>query len=207
MKATDSQFFPYPENTDPGDAALELQVLAESVDAKLVSEFTDFRSVINRKVTVWRAAADLQTIPANSVQTFSPLSSDLVYSSVSDPLVAIPDWSSSVFSDADPGYFRVGLQLATQTVGAVTANSIRKLTLSIFLSNTATFQIDSTEVVTVEGYDNGLGLQYQFCEILTAVTNTQYSKVTSDFFHTNVASDVNIKATTVFWVYRVCDLD
>jgi len=64
MELTDSQFLPYPEPDDPANGALQLQMLAQAIDAKLVAINAGFDGVLARPVAI-RKNTGTQSIAAN----------------------------------------------------------------------------------------------------------------------------------------------
>jgi hypothetical protein len=213
MEVTDSQFLPYPTDNDPGDGALDLQVLAEAIDAKLVTAFASYRAALNRKVKYTFMAANGSAISANVLTTVYPNFSTwtTLYDSTGGTDTANP-FDLTGFIGMTGGVYRAGMFLRTQPTGAVNANTRRFLQIEVRVAQDAS----PLPTTTIEGYFNevtesstGATFQVLECEFfLTFVTSSSFSSlITASYFHTHTSSTVTYLANSYAWLYRVSDLE
>ena len=201
MKLTDSQLLPYPEINDPGDGALDLQVLAEAIDAKLVGEFANFRSVLNdRQIEIVTLSAD-----------FGPISSGGTGTLVSfDTVTYTSDGGSSTifFNPAETagGIYAMGCYLISNPTGAVTANSYRKAMLQAVLYNGPSLNTFTTQTWASEVYETTTGGEHQNVMAVFYAPFPALSNVGAVFQHGNTGSTVNVKAGSYMWLQRLGEI-
>lgn len=200
MEVTDSQLLPYPEGTDPGDGALDLQVLAEAIDAKLVAAFANFRSVVNAPVFMTRLSANQTGIVSGVTTTIQ--FDQIVYDTTGTSDPATPPFSRT-------GYYRVGSYVSSNPSGGITANSsvrtfivYRRQLITPFLGFTEEF-FDTTT------YQSSTGGEEQSAEGLIRVDalDSPGSSIRCDILHANAASTLNVIAGSRMWFYWVSDLE
>jgi hypothetical protein len=213
VDVTDSQFLPFPTDNDPAAGALDLQILAEAIDAKLVTAFANYRATLNKKIKYSTMLVNGSSIAANTLTTVYPTFStwSVLYDSTGGTAAANP-FDMTGFIGMSGGVYRAGMFLKTNPSGAVNANTRR------FLQIEATIAQDSSPLptVTVEGYFNevveanaGGTFQVLECEFFVPfVTSSAFSsKVVASYFHTNTSSTVTYIAGSYAWLYRVADLE
>jgi hypothetical protein len=214
MDSTDSQHLPFPENFDPGDGALDLQVLAEAIDAKLSAQFVAMRGAINKKLKVSTLAANTSAFADSTLIQLYPTSSTwtTVYDSTGGSDTANP-YDLSGFTGG--GVYRVGFYCRSQPSGTVDVNTERDASLNVQValdaSTPSTFQ---TQILPATSYDtnNGVVVQVVDSEIFLPFPGqfpfvTGGSNIRPYFFHLNTSSGVSILTGSLAWVERVGDLD
>lgn len=198
METTDTQFLPYPEANDPGAAALQLQVLAEAIDAQLTDAFSTFRTVVNPDVLVLRLSANQTGILLNTTTVID--FDQVLYDTTGAGLSA---------SFLSTGYFRIGSYILSNPSGGVTANSSRRTFMryerTIFVPAVTVVQefFDSTTL------DAGVGGEIQSVEALIRVPSIDAPGpfIITQFLHLNAASTMNVLAGSLMWYYKVCELE
>jgi len=214
MDSTDSQHLPFPEDNDPGDGALDLQLLAEAIDAKLVAQFAALRSAINKKVKISQLASNTSAFADNSLIQVYPTSSTwtTLYDSTGGSDTANP-YDLSGFSGG--GVYRVGFFCQSAAAGAINVNTERDVSLNVQValdaSTPSTFQ---TQILAATSYDtnNGTVTQVVDSEIFLPFPGqfpfvTGGSNIRPYFFHLNTSSGVSILAGSLAWLLHVGDLD
>lgn len=209
MDQTSSQHLPYPEANDPADWALQLQVLAESIDAKLVAEFAGFRTAINRPVLVANLSAN-QTGIAASV-TSDIFFDQILFKSGSwllDPSYAFPQ---------ETGYYRMGAYVVANPSAGITANSSVYTSLTYAYVPSYPFYSYSTEEFISRNWQSSTGGEHMVVETLVRVDvvnpapstfrPTDYSGARVTITHSNVASSLNVIAGSKMWAYKVSELE
>lgn len=203
MEVTDSQLLPYPEGTDPANGALDLQVLAEAIDAKLTAAFAAYRTVVNCPVFMTRLSTN-QTGIASGVSTTINFD-QIIYDTTGaeSPSANIPIFTRT-------GYYRVGSYVVSNPSGGVTANSSvrtfivcqRQLVTPLF--GTAQEFFDST---TYQSSTGGEEQSAQGLLRIDSVSNPGLSFIRCDILHLNAASTVNVIAGSRMWFHWVSDLE
>lgn len=204
---TNTQSLPYPDCNDPGDGALDLQVLAEAIDAKLVDAFANFRAIVNRP-------AFIVGLLANQTGFASGSTADIVWDNVIWDSTTIGVGVGSGITFTDPGYWMLGCWISSVPSGGVTANSKLLIRMSYrgdlyipvggvhtestaaanFQSNTGGEDIVVTQLVRQE-YDG------------VALPGTGGGSVTINLSHGNVASTLTVNSTSLVWGFKVCNLE
>jgi hypothetical protein len=207
MNLTDSQFFPYPGDFDPGDGALDLQVLAEAIDAKLVSEFAAFRAVRNKWVLIQSRGSTLGGFASGSTTTNFPATTAISFDTIVYS-THVSSASSIIFlSTADPGYFRIGLYVASNPSGTVNANTYRTSQITANIGTGAPTFGTTVENYYVTNYESSTGGEHQYVEAMIRVENPDFSSVQFLFGHANTGSTLNVNQGSLSWIYRVSGLE
>jgi len=219
MDITPGESLPFPEGFDPGNGALDLQVIAEAIDANITAKLGQFKTVINKAVRVARSTAagtafgpNLRT---NILGGLTPFST--VYSSPGSPLGALASLDATGLGSA-PGIFRAGAFVVTAPIGATTAGSFRLLEIQALIPNTPTrFPTQFvTKIADSEVYETNTGAEWQMAEleIMTPfpdAPNGQLGFVGTQFTaymtHRNFASNLQVLAGSVVWLYRAADVE
>lgn len=217
MDLTLNEGLPFPGGYDPGDGALDLQVLAEAIDSNVALKMTHFRSIINRPCRISRLNATTGSMTAGA--NFN------IYSVGSPNWVSLYNSTPSMLPGANPfqsvglgsnaGIFHVGAFVQTNPIGAVTVNSERTLSIEAIIPG------DNTDypVTTISKYsrsrtfETNAGSQFQMCELQFFTpypevgTGASGTTITAQFFHANVASSVALFPGSLLWIYRAGDVD
>lgn len=209
MEQTGSQHLPYPDGNDPANWALQLQVLAEAIDAKLVTEFAAFRTTINRPVLVANLSANQTGIAAST--TTDVLFDQTLFKAGTwqlDPTYAFPQ---------ETGYYRMGAYVVANPSGGVTANSSVYTSLEYAYVPSFPFYSYTTEEFISRNWQSSTGGEHMVVEALVRVdvTNaapstsrpTDYSGARVTITHSNVASSLNVIAGSKMWAYKVSELE
>lgn len=200
MKLTDSQLLPYPDANDPGDAALQLQVLAEAIDAKVSAELTGYRSVLNeRQVDVMLTSVDNSAI-GNNVKVNVTYNTSLYSSSIA------PTFPAFVPS-ATPGVYVMGAYQISNPTGAITANSFRDLFIQVQLYQGPVLNTFITEIYESRVYETNTGGEHQTLTCVVNVPDPTHSIISVQFQHANAASTAAVKAGSIFWIYQIGTVD
>lgn len=202
MELTDTQDFPYPGPLDPGDGALDLQVFAEAVDAKLTTAFADFRAVLNTKVKVVGLLANVPGF-VNAVEAEIPFDNIL--------------YDNTAFASGTPffdevGYYRIGAFVQSNPSGAVTANTSRLSRLQFRQQLTIPFGSVVFEDWFTQTYESNTGSEYQVMEGLVRVPNVDSpgSFIRVLFTSFNSGSNTTViggAGGSLIWFYKVSDLE
>lgn len=201
MRLTDSQLLPFPEANDPGDGALDLQVLAEAINAKLVAEFANFRSVLN----------DRQLEVVTLTSDFGPITSGGTGTAISfDTVVFTSDGGgTTIFFDPTVtagGIYAMGCFIISNPTGAITANSYRKTLLTATLYNGPSLNTFTTQTWASEVYETSSAGEYQNLMAVFYAPFPALSSVNALFQHGNTASTVNVKANSFMWLQRLGEI-
>jgi hypothetical protein len=202
MELTDTQDFPYPGPLDPGNGALDLQVFAEAVDAKLVAAFANFRAVLNNKVKVVGLLANVPGF-VNGVEAEIPFD-NVLYDSTG--LAG----TTAFFTEV--GYYRVGAFVLSNPSGAVTVNSLRLTRLQFRQQLAIPFSTVIFEDWYTQNYESNTGGEYQIMEGLVRVpdVNTPGSFIRVLFTSFNAGSNTTIiggAGGSLIWFYKVGNLE
>jgi hypothetical protein len=201
MESTDTQILPYPEQDDPADDALDLQVLAEAIDAKLVASFADFRAILNNEVFI-------ATLTANQTG-FGATPTEIVFdSTLYDSTVDGVDFPESPFFSTT-GYYRIGTYVISVPAGAVNVNTER-LTYLEFRQQLALppGSVVIEQWVTTNWESNTSG-EHQVAEGLIRVDSVENP---GSFLHVlflsgNTSSTTTVFAGSMLWFYKVSELE
>lgn len=202
MELTDTQRFPYPGPFDPGNGALDLQVFAEAVDAKLTAAFVNFRAVLNNKVKVVGLLANVPGF-VNGVEAEIPFDNIL--------------YDNTVFGSGTPffdevGYYRVGAFILSNPSGAVTVNSLRLTRLQFRQQLAIPFSTVVFEDWFTQNYESNTGGEYQVIEGLVRVPNIDPpgSFIRVLFTSFNAGSNTTVTGGaggSLIWFYKVSNLE
>jgi hypothetical protein len=203
VNETDTQDLPYPEINDPANGALQLQLLAEAIDAKLVTQFALYRGIVNRSTFI----AGLTGTQSYS-SGLSTLSWDTFLYNSAD--------TSSVGSDItiyETGYWMVGAFLQTNPAGGITANS----TCNAFLLWNADLVLPLGDTLNEQwvkaNFQSSTGGEHQ---TVTGIVRQEYDgtanhdgggRLSLALFHANVASNVVVQTTSLLWAFKICELE
>lgn len=202
MELTDTQQFPYPGPFDPGDGALDLEVFAEAVDAKLTTAFANFRTVLNTKVKVVGLAASATGF-VNGVETEIPFDT-VLYDSTGFA-------GTTAFFD-QVGYYRIGAFVLSNPSAGVTVNSLRLARLQFRQQLAIPFGAVVFEDWFTQNYESNTGSEFQVLEGLVRVPNvdTPGSFIRVLFTSFNAASTTTITGGiggSLIWFYKVSNLE
>ncbi len=201
MKVTSSQQLPYPEINDPGDAALELQVLAEAIDAKVSAELVGYRSVLNdRQVEVFLASVDNGAVASN---TMTQVSYDTILYSSDGIGVAAPFFNPA----ATASVYVIGAYLITNPTGTVTANTFRDLFLQVGLYQGPVLNTFITELYQSRVYESSSGGEHQTLVAVVNVPSPPTSTISVLWQHANAGSTVQVKAGSICWMNQIGTVD
>lgn len=210
MEQTLSQHLPYPVENDPGDGALQLQVLAEAIDAKLVAAFAAYREVVNPPTAVVNLSAN-QTGIVNSTETQILFDQDLY---IMGDWALTPSW----LFFPETGYYRVGTYINSLVAGAVTAQSSVQVYLFAPYVSSLPLATYTREVFTNQDFQPATATNiHQVVETLVRcdvvnttpsnVEPTDYSGILASIWHANTASAIDVIAGSKMWAYKVSELE
>ncbi len=202
MEVTDTQGFPYPGPLDPGNGALDLQIFAEAVNAKLIASFADFRAVLNNQVKIIGLIANVGGF-INGIETEIPFD-NILYDNTGSP--------SNLVGFTEEGYYRIGAFILSNPSGAVTVNSLRLTRLQFRQQLTIPFSAVVFEDWFTQNYESNTGSEYQTIEGLVRVSSVQppgsFLRVLFTSF--NAGSTTTIIGGTngsLLWFYKVSNLE
>lgn len=204
MKTTPFEGFPYPEDNDYGDGALDLQVLAEAIDAKMAAMLAALSYMGRRETCVVTNSADSGAIGAGSgsFATFDTVLYNNGFAMIG-PNNAIP-------VPIVPGSYLGGLSINCQLVGAVTAHSQRQLLLVNNIPTGPThadlFPVTYADTCYDSGVAGGDFLTCQGTFDFQAIPTNPYGSWLYNFRHENLASNMVVKAGAIAWFTRISDL-
>jgi|SRR3990170_3862001 len=203
MEITDSQFLPYPEQGDPADDALDLQVLAEAIDGKLVSLFSEFRAILNNEVFV-------STLSANETG-FTGTASEVGFDTVLYNSTA--DSSNDFFPEgpffATTGYYRIGTYIISNPAGVVDVNTSRFTILEYKQQLALPVGQIVLEQWTTLNWESNTGGEHQIAEGLVRVDSVASpgSYIHTLFSSGNTSSTTTVSAGGMLWLYKVSELE
>lgn len=211
MDETNSQELPYPEINDPAADALQLQVLAEAIDAKLVAKFAEIRTVLNPVAALVNLSVTQTGIPSSETPN-TVFFDQIVYQSGSWGL------APTYLFFPETGYYRIGAYTVTTASGAFTLNSRVEMTLNYPYIQAFPFTTVTTEYYTSQNFQSGsTASEHQVAEALVRcdVVNTlpsglsplNYSGISTTIVSSNVASTLNVIAGSKMWAYKVSELE
>lgn len=217
METTDPELIPYPEPNDPGNGALDLQLIAERVDALATAQIAEFRRIINKPMRVYRLGSNSPNLAANqSINCFTFSGWAPLYDSTG---VSV---GSSGFSQdglgTTPGLYHLGATIFSAVLGGVDTNTLRQIELR------ATIPSDATQFpasVTIKnaystGYEPNSGTYALSAEleVFTPVpsvgpgTHLFAGTIFNLFFlHRNTSSDIQVQAGSLAYIYRAGDIE
>lgn len=218
MEVTPNEFLPYPTNNDPGNGALDLQVLAEAIDAATQGKLAHFRQIINRPARVRQLSANTGNMIPNINNDISIIGGAFwlpaTYNSTGPVLGSNP--YSSLGLGTTPGIYRAGACVISNPIGAVTAGSSRILEIdAIIPSDPSNFPVSTvTRKAFSITFETSTGSQYQTTELefLTNFPGNNSStfagtQIAAFFNHQNAASNMQLLAGSTMWIYRVGDVE
>ena len=123
MDETNSQDLPYPEINDPAARALQLQILAEAIDAKLVAQFAAVRTVLNPVAALVNLSVTQTGIPSGETPN-TVFFDQILYQSGAWGL------TPTYLFFPETGYYRIGAYTVTTASGAFTLNGRLEMTLN-----------------------------------------------------------------------------
>jgi hypothetical protein len=211
MDSTPLEHLPFPEPNDPGNGALDLQILAEAIDAKATIQLAELRTVVNKPIRVTTLTATGGTpVSANS-------QSDVF-------IMGAPNWSSLYDSSTSfslrsesmdgvgttPGIYRVGCFLITNPTGAVNNGTARHIRIeaTVPTSDFTTFPtLTKLQVAYSQCFEASLGSTVQQCELEFATPQPTATDVQITFNHGNTSSTVALLTGSITYMYRVGDVE
>ena len=205
MNLTDTQDLPYPDCEDPGDGALDLQILAEAIDAKLSASFAGFRVIANRPAFYVNLSTNVGGYTAGS---YASIPFDTVLFNSADT-----SGVSSSMTIYETGYWIIGGYLLSNPAAGVTANSNVSAWLTWRGDLVAPLGGSYTETWRTVNWQSSTGGEYQCA---TGLVRQEYDgtadhsgggTVALGISHQNVASTVTVAATTSMWAFKVSDLE
>jgi len=216
MELTPNERFPYPDGNDPGNGALDLQALAESIDAKAQIQLTNFRTKLNKKMRVARLiGTGPNSIGANAFGDVFTMGAGQWSILIDTTGTFLLDASSLNGFGPEPGIFRVGCHLSSNPVGVVTANTYRELRISATVptNDPSLFPANTTIKRSLSKvFEASTGFVSQTCELefatlFPAQGANVVTTVNVEFQHGNTGSNVQLLASTLLYTYRVCDIE
>jgi hypothetical protein len=217
MDVTPNQFLPFPEDLDPGNGALDLQVIAEAIDANITAKLSQFRTIINRVVRVSHMLVNGSSFGANQRVDILSGVNNFVDVYVSPGSLANADFDSFGLGTS-PGIFHAGAFVVTNPVGAVNVGTGRLLEIQARIPNTPTrFPTQfTTKIADSQVFETNTGSEWQMAELefLTpfpvadhgelGFTGTQISAFMT---HRNTSSNLQCLAGSLIWIYRAADVE
>lgn len=203
MNQTPSQHLPYPDEDDPANGALQLQVLAEAIDAKLVSEFAQFRAVVNRPAFIANIT---------STQSFGSPGGSISWDTFSFNSMTSTG-TGSLISIYEPGYWMVGAFMQSNPSGGITADSYLYAQLTWTDDLVLPLGATTTDQFYATNFQSSTGGEYQ---TVVGIVRQEYDGVVSrdgrgllalDIIHANVASSVVVATSTFMWGFKISDLE
>ena len=211
MELTPNERFPYPDGNDPGNGALDLQILAEAIDAKVVTMLANFKSAINKLMRVTVAlGTGPNAVTANAFSDIFTIGAgqwSKIYDSTGQ---ATLDPASMNGFGTTPGIFRMGCCLATNPTGTVNGGTFRELRLSatVPLNDPSVFPLTTTIKRSLSKvYEASAGNTLQCCELEFATAFPRSTTLNMEFQHGNTGSNVTTLAGTLMYVYRIGDIE
>lgn len=208
MEQTSSQHLPYPDENDPAAWALQLQVLAEAIDAKLVDDFAAFRNVINTPALVVNLSTNQTGIATTGDDIFFD---QILY--MNGAWTLTPTYL--VFPET--GYYRIGTYIVSNPSAGVTANSSVIVTLRYVYVPSYPFYSRTVEDFETRNWQSSTGGEHMVAEGLIRVDTvnpypsssspSDYSMARVRIGHANVASTLNVIAGSKMWGYKVSELE
>lgn len=204
MDITNTQSLPYPDCNDPGDGALDLQVLAEAIDAKLVDAFANFRAVVNRP-------AFIVGLSANQTGFASGSTADITWDTIVWDSTPTGVGTGSGITFFQPGYWMLGCWISSVPSGGVTANSkllIRMTFRGDLYVPVGGVHTESTAAANFQSNTGGEDI------VVTQLVRQEYDNypagggsVTISLSHANVASTLTVNSTSLVWGFKVSNLE
>jgi hypothetical protein len=209
MDYTASQRLPYPTDYDPGAGALDLQILAESINDKLVEQFAAQRAIANTDVCLVNLSAN-QTGISSSVET-QIFFNQTLFSSGSwllNPFMIFPQTT---------GYFRIGAYMTCNPSGTVNTGNPVFFHVDYNYVSAYPFTTVTPEKWYSLNYLSNTGGEHLVVEGLVRVDvpnatpsssgALNYSGIGAWILHGNGASTMSVLAGTKMWMYKVSELE
>jgi hypothetical protein len=200
MDQTDSQLLPFPEDNDFAAGALQLQALAQAIDAKLVSLNARFDDVLNRPVFIRRNSTTQNVGANNGVSINVP---QVVFQSFDTGTS-----SSTVRLNAWPtGIYVCGGYVNTNPIGAVNANSAKLVYLQFVDRRIKPGPLNDsyTESWGHTGNQTNTGGDHTTFVETFEVHGPEGASVRMELLHGNTSSNLSV-INAVLWMVRVGDL-
>jgi hypothetical protein len=216
VELTPNLRLPYPDDNDPGDGALDLQVFAEAVDAAATQQIAALRSTINKPCRVAQLTVATAGIAAN--QNTDIFNAGGTWTNIYDStgVVTTNPFDQRGLGTA-PGIYHLGVGLVYQVTGATTANSVRQIQLTAAIPSDRTVFPSTVSNLTAysSNYDPSAGAMAATVELevytpFPSVSSTSTSAGTvfsALFLHQNVASTVQIITGSYAYIYRAADVE
>jgi hypothetical protein len=218
MELTPNLRLPYPDDNDPGDGALDLQILAEAVDAAATLQLAALRAAINKPCRIAQLSVNTAGIAANvETSIFSAgFTWTILYDSSSIAISAAVNPFTQRGMGEEPGIYHLGSYLSTQPTGAITANSFRQLAIKATIpSDRTVFPATTTLIEGLSGgYETSSGSHQLNAELevytpfpSVGVATAAGTIFDATFFHQNTGSTVQINAGSLAWIWRAADVE
>lgn len=203
MNLTDSQDLPYPDENDPRNGALQLQVLAEAIDAKLVAQFAAYRAVVNRPAFIASLTGTQTFASGVSFITWDTfLFNSAITSAVGSSIVVY-----------QTGYWMIGSFMQSNPSGAITANSRVENIITWTADLVLPLGGQAVDTVRSTNFQSSTGGEYQTASLLVrqeydgSTDFTGGGDISLAINHANLASSVTVATSTILWGFKVCDLE
>lgn len=196
MNLTDGLKLPCPDDADPAAIALYMQRLAEQIDTELAGRLARARSTTHQPTAIWDQGPDSFSFGPSGLANLSIPNTALVFANYTMPdfagLPAPPRFSS----EAMPlfpvnGLYHVSLNSWLLEVGAVTADSFRRVRFQVFyLTPSGEFELraDGSNLSwSVGGVGGGVWIHN---ELTVDVFDAPNFTVVAQFTHDNAASNM-----------------
>lgn len=199
MKTTFSQSLPYPEGEDYALGSLDLQVLAEAVNAKLVADHARYDSILATPLLIGSLSAP-QNIGNNgqNVIIFDTVVYDTQQNGAIGPYFSMAAWPN--------GIYQAGVYCPSNPTGAVTVGSTRKLFIVINDFRGPSSSDRYTEEWVVETLESNSAGEHQVIHASFEIHSPERATVQAQFQEFNTGSSVNILAGAYWWLARIGDL-
>jgi len=216
MELTPNLRLPYPDDNDPGDGALDLQVFAEATDAAITAQLVALRANINKPCRVAMLNTPTAGFAANvTTDVFAAGTWTIIYDSSSLTTTTLDPFTQRGMGE-EPGIYHLGAYIVTQPTGAITANSLRRLTVSAAIPSDRTVFPATTKTLSgiSSGYETGSSVHPLVAdlEIYTPFPSVGVSTSAGTIFqvtymHQNTGSTVQILNGSLAWIWRAADVE
>lgn len=200
MELTDNQALPFPEGQDFGNGALDLQFLAQTIDARMKAQELALNDVLFPPCKVLGLTA---VVPISSGGTAGITWNKTIYNQ--------GFLSTTNIRPRDSGTYMMGVYLSAIPTGTVTANAAHNLNLTVTVptgpniaSDQRTFTSVASNIEPGAGGSSDLTTQMIFS--VETVPGNLASIVNTTFFHTNVGSTMNVQTTSYIWIIKISEL-
>lgn len=199
MKKTDSQGLPYPEGEDFGLGSLDLQVLAEAVNTKLVADHARYDSILASQALVGTLVSDY-LITANQIYPIlfdtTLYKSNPIWDAIS-PFFSMVGWV--------PGIYQTGMYIHSNPVGTVTVDTFRTIRLQLIDYRGPGAADRYTEGWQLDNVESNTGGEFQTMHATFEMHSPERASLVASFSHNNSGSSVHVKAASYWWVTRIGD--